>query len=100
MIRVECHHSGGLIWSATAADDAPRLACILQIGRKRPAGKASLNSLDFCHTQNLVKARRERTWEYSDLDDSDPRRPPTNVGGICHAVVSVTQILLEVMDSS
>jgi hypothetical protein len=34
-----------LICSATAADDAPRLAWILHTGRNRPAGNASLNSL-------------------------------------------------------
>jgi hypothetical protein len=44
-MRVECHHSGGLICSATAAEDAPRLAWILHTGRNRPAGNASLNSL-------------------------------------------------------
>jgi hypothetical protein len=45
MILVECHQSGGLMESATAADDAPRFAWILQTGLNRPAGKASLNSL-------------------------------------------------------
>ena len=46
MMRVECHHSGGLIMSATAVDAAPRFAWILHTGRNRPAGNASLNSLE------------------------------------------------------
>jgi hypothetical protein len=44
-MRVDCHQSGGLIWSATAAEDAPRFACILHTGLNLPAGNASLNSL-------------------------------------------------------
>jgi hypothetical protein len=46
MMRVECHHSGALMVSAIAEEDAPRFAWILHTGRNRPAGKASLNSLD------------------------------------------------------
>ena len=53
MMRVECHHSGGFTMSATAVDAAPLFAWILQTGRNRPAGKASLNSLygtyQHCH---------------------------------------------------
>lgn len=47
MMRVECHHSGGLIMSATAVEAAPLLAWILHTGLNRPAGNASLNSLIF-----------------------------------------------------
>ena len=45
MMRVECHHSGAFTLSAMTEEEAPLFAWILQIGRKRPAGKASLNSL-------------------------------------------------------
>ena len=58
--RVECHHSGALIVSATAADEAPRFAWILRTGRKRPAGNASLNSLVSGHVRCGHKGRRGR----------------------------------------
>ena len=45
MILVECHHSGAFTLSAITDEEAPLFAWILQIGRKRPPGKASLNSL-------------------------------------------------------
>lgn len=86
IIRVECHHSGGLICSATAADEAPRFAWILQTGLNLPAGKASLNSLldqkrnksDGAWTGTVYSSirNRYRTWERNGLDGSEPQRPP------------------------
>jgi hypothetical protein len=72
MIRVECHHSGGLIESATAADEAPRFAWILQTGLNRPAGNASLNSLSRKgKCLKINQAYNAITWGQNDRGDSE-----------------------------
>ena len=73
MIRVECHHSGGLIWSATVEEEAPRFACTLHTGLKRPAGKASLNSLEQIETMTCKRIKL-RTLQPSDQGDSEHQR--------------------------
>jgi hypothetical protein len=74
MIRVECHHSGGLIVSAIAAEEVPLFACILQTGLNRPAGKASLNSLCGNYMSSLTQAASRRTLVLNDPGDNEVQK--------------------------
>lgn len=61
--------------SATTEDEAPRLAWILQMGLKRPAGNASLNSLRTSLSARclIINGLLTLTLAPSDQGDSIPQ---------------------------
>lgn len=90
MIFVECHHSGALMLSATTEDEAPRFAWILHIGRKRPAGNASLNSLVMTNKLQEIDGKfYSLTLAQSDQGDNTRQRQQGAFACICHAVAFV-----------
>jgi hypothetical protein len=71
------------------------------MGRKRPAGKASLNSLDGMTIINHPALPQWlQTLEYNDQDGSVLQRPPTNAVGTCPVAVFGTQIQLAAKNNS